>query len=222
MIKLAQLDNLKAVFFDLDGTLVDSALDIYLAMNAALDELGYPSVTQADVRIWVGRGAPQLCYCVLKHQQQTVDPEQQHKLLQVFMRHYEKNVCVDSKLYEGVSEFIEACQKRGLYMACITNKPYQPAHDLLQALNLLSPFQLLLGGDSLTHRKPHPESLLHALNYFAIKPEEALMIGDSRNDVEAAHAAGMPCYALTYGYNHGEPIQDCKPDLILDSLNQLL
>lgn len=222
MSKLNQLTSLKAVFFDLDGTLVDSAIDIYHAMNTALAELGRPYVTEQQVRLWVGRGAAQLVWCVLKHQEVEVSPEQQHDLLQVFLKHYEKNVCVDSKIYDGVLEFIQVCQQKNLFMACITNKPYEPAHDLLQALNLLSPFQLLLGGDSLTHRKPHPESLLHALHYFNIKPYEALMIGDSRNDVEAAHAAGMQCFALTYGYNHGEPVELCKPDLVLDSLRQLL
>ena len=221
-MKLSQLTDLRAVFFDLDGTLVDSAIDIYLSINSALAELGRPPVTEAQVRLWVGRGAAQLVHCVLKHQQVTVDSQAQHELVEVFLRHYQKNVCVDSRIYDGVLPFIAACQARGLSLACITNKPYQPAHDLLQALNILSPFQLLLGGDSLTHRKPHPESLLHALHYFDVKPHQALMIGDSRNDVEAAHAAGMPCFALTYGYNHGEPIADCKPDLILDSLQQLL
>lgn len=221
-MKLDQLTDVRAVFFDLDGTLVDSAIDIYLSINSALAELGRPPVTEQQVRLWVGRGAAQLVHCVLKHQQVTVDPQQQHALVEVFLRHYQKNVCVDSRIYDGVLPFIAACQAKGLALACITNKPYQPAHDLLQALNILSPFQLLLGGDSLTHRKPHPESLLHALHYFDLKPHQALMIGDSRNDVEAAHAAGMQCYALTYGYNHGEPIEDCKPDLILDSLQQLL
>ena len=221
-MKLDQLTDLRTVFFDLDGTLVDSAIDIYLSINSALAELGRPPVTEPQVRLWVGRGAAQLAHCVLKHQQQQVDPQQQHELVEVFLRHYQKNVCVDSRIYDGVLPFIAACQAKGLALACITNKPYQPAHDLLQALNILSPFQLLLGGDSLTHRKPHPESLLHALHYFDVKPHQALMIGDSRNDVEAAHAAGMQCYALTYGYNHGEPIADCKPDLILDSLQQLL
>jgi phosphoglycolate phosphatase len=222
MSKLDQLTSLKAVFFDLDGTLVDSAIDIYHAINAALTELGKPLVSESQVRLWVGRGAPQLVWCVLKQQQTEVSPEQQNQLLHVFLKHYEKNVCVDSKIYEGVLPFIEACQQKKLLMACITNKPYQPAYDLLQALNLLSPFQLILGGDSLTHRKPHPESLLHALHYFNLKPHEALMIGDSRNDVEAAHAAGMPCFALTYGYNHGESVALCQPDLVLDSLLQLL
>lgn len=222
MTKLNQLTSLKAVFFDLDGTLVDSAIDIYHAVNAALIELGRPLVTEAQVRLWVGRGAPQLVWCVLKHQQTDVTPEQQHQLLEVFLKHYEKNVCVDSKIYDGVLNFIDACHQQNLLMACITNKPYQPAYDLLDALNLLSPFQLILGGDSLHHRKPHPESLLHALNYFNLKPHEALMIGDSRNDVEAAHAAGIQCFALTYGYNHGEPVELCDPDLVLDSLQQLL
>lgn len=238
-MKLAELRELRAVFFDLDGTLVDSAIDIYHAMNAALATLGRPAVSEAQVRCWVGRGAPQLAYCVIKHQheQGITAPvhgsrpqanvhdslqEQQHQLLEAFLNHYERHVCVESRIYDGVEAFIQACQSQNLKLACITNKPYQPAHDLLQALDLLSPFHLLLGGDSVTHKKPHPMSLQHALHYFELEPHQALMIGDSRNDVEAAHAAGMQCVALTYGYNHGEPVADCNPDLVLDSLQQLL
>lgn len=236
-MKLAELRDLRAVFFDLDGTLVDSAIDIYHAMNAALATLGRPAVSEAQVRCWVGRGAPQLAYCVIKHQheQRITAPvhgsrpqahdslqEQQHQLLEAFLSHYERHVCVESRIYAGVEAFIQACQSQNLKLACITNKPYQPAHDLLQALDLLSPFHLLLGGDSVTHKKPHPMSLQHALHYFELEPHQALMIGDSRNDVEAAHAAGMQCVALTYGYNHGEPVADCNPDLVLDSLQQLL
>ena len=221
-MKLDQLTGIRAVFFDLDGTLVDSAIDIYHAMNAALADIGRPLVTEAQVRTWVGRGAPQLVHCVLKHQQVDVDSSDQHQLERLFLKHYQKNVCIDSQLYDGVLPFIAACQAKKLSLACITNKPYQPAYGLLEALNILSPFQLLPGGDSLTHRKPHPESILHALSYFNLKPHQAVMIGDSRNDVEAAQAAGVQCIALRYGYNHGEPIEDCKPDLVLDSLAQLL
>ena len=221
-MKLDQLGELRAVFFDLDGTLVDSAIDIYYAMNAALADLGWPLVTETQVRLWVGRGASQLAHCVVKLQQVEVDPKDQHRLLEAFLAHYQKHVCIDSKPYDGVAEFIAACQARHLYLACITNKPYQPAYDLLQALHLLAPFQLLLGGDSVTHKKPHPMSLLHALQYFDLKPHQAIMIGDSRNDIEAAHAAGMLCVGMTYGYNHGEPITTSKPDLVLDSLQQLL
>lgn len=221
-MKLAELGDLRAVFCDLDGTLVDSAIDIYHAMNAALAELGRPSVTEAQVRCWVGRGAPQLAHCVVRHQQVDADPHAQHQLLEVFLKYYQKNVCIESRIYDGVDAFIRACQAQNLKLACITNKPYQPAHDLLAALDLLAPFHLLLGGDSVTHKKPHPESLQHALQYFELKPHQAIMIGDSRNDIEAAHAAGMQCFALTYGYNHGEPVADCQPDLVLDSLQQLL
>lgn len=221
-MKLSQLSELRAVFFDLDGTLVDSAIDIYYAMNAALTDLGWPLVTETQVRLWVGRGASQLAHCVVKHQQVEVDPKNQHRLLESFLAHYQKHVCIDSKPYAGVTEFIKACQARKLHLACITNKPYQPAYDLLQTLRLLSPFELLLGGDSVTHKKPHPMSLFHALNYFELKPHQAIMIGDSSNDIEAAHAAGMQCFALSYGYNHGQPIAASNPDLVLDSLLQLL
>ena len=221
-MKLNQLNDLRAVFFDLDGTLVDSAIDIYSAMNATLADLGWPLVTEAQVRVWVGRGAAHLVHCVLAHQQTEVDPKAHAILLDAFLAHYQKNVCVDSKPYDGVVEFIAACQNRNLSLACITNKPYQPAYELLSTLNLLTPFSLLLGGDSVMHKKPHPMSLLKALDHFQLQPHQAIMIGDSRNDIEAAHAANMQCVALSYGYNHGEPIANSKPDLVLDSLLELL
>ena len=91
-MKLNQLNNLRAVFFDLDGTLVDSAIDIYSAMNATLTDLGWPLVTEAQVRVWVGRGAAHLVHCVLAHQQAEVDPKAHAILFDAFLAHYQKNV----------------------------------------------------------------------------------------------------------------------------------
>jgi phosphoglycolate phosphatase len=214
------LADFKAVFFDLDGTLVDSAADIHRALNHALDQFGLPQVTGAQVRAWVGRGASRLVDCALLH----VDGENalHPPLLDAFMQVYQQQVCIDSALYDGVIDCLNACQAQGLYLACITNKPYAPARDLLAALNILHPFSLLLGGDSLDHRKPHPAPVLHALSHYNLSAQQALMVGDSSNDVEAAHAAGVACVGLTYGYNHGIDIRVSKPDLVLDSLRQLL
>lgn len=216
---LGPFGGLKAVFFDLDGTLIDSACDIHQSLVLALNDLGLRSVNEQQVRHWVGRGASRLVDCAIKYL--GADPDLHAPLLNQFMLRYQANVCVHSEVYDGVLHCLEYCQTQQLHMACITNKPLLPAKKLLSQLNLLRYFGLVLGGDSFDHRKPHPAPLLHALAYYDVLPDQALMIGDSRNDVEAAHAAGIACAALTYGYNHGEPLQACAPDLLLDSLNEL-
>lgn len=205
---------------DLDGTLVDSASDIHLALNRALGDLGLAPVTGAQVRRWVGQGASRLIHCVLEHGHLT--HELHGILLAQFMKRYTEDVCATSTIYPGVREFLDACRADGITLACVTNKPYTPARDLLAALNLLDDFALLIGGDTLTQRKPHPEPLLHCVRHFEVPVASCLMVGDSRNDVDAAKAAHMKVVALTYGYNHGEPIADCHPDWLVDSLAALL
>lgn len=222
MNPLMNLSDKQLVLFDLDGTLVDSARDLFRAMNMALVALGRPLVTEQQIRLWVGKGASQLCSCVIHHQDPQFDPEQHHTLLEKFLEIYQHNVCVDSVVYDGVIDFLDQCQQHHKTLVCVTNKPYQPAVALLEALNLLDRFALVLGGDSLVHRKPHPLPLLHAMQYFSATAQQTLMVGDSRNDVEAARAAGIDCIVLSYGYNHGEDIQVCQPQLVIDSLKELV
>ena len=210
----------KLILCDLDGTLVDSASDIHHALNRALGDLGLAAVTEAQVRRWVGQGASRLINCVLEHGHLT--HELHGLLLAQFMSRYTAAVCDTSEAYPGVREFIAAARASGIRLACVTNKPYGPARDLLDALNMLDDFELLVGGDTLPHRKPHPEPLLHCLRHFEIDVADTLMVGDSRNDVEAARAAYMKVVALSYGYNHGEPIADSHPDWLVDSLASLI
>ncbi|OUY08977.1 phosphoglycolate phosphatase [Acinetobacter populi] len=222
MNPLFDISQRQLILFDLDGTLVDSARDLYRAMNLTLKDLGRPTVTEQQVRVWVGKGAAQLCGCVIQYQDQKLDPAQQQILLQHFLPVYQHNLCVETTIYEGVLDFLEYCKTQNKTLVCVTNKPYQAAVELLRQLNLLERFALVLGGDSLTHRKPHPEPLLHAMQYFGQSAAQTLMIGDSRNDVEAARAAGIDCIVLSYGYNHGEDIQLCQPQWVIDSLQQLI
>ena len=218
-VNLAQRD---LILFDLDGTLVDSAKDIYRAMNLTLVQLNRPQVTEQQVRTWIGRGAGQLCECVLKHQDGAFTSETHQHLLNQFLEIYENNVCVDTVLYDGVIEFLDYCQKAQKLIAVVTNKPYQATVNLLKAMDLLDTFDFVIGGDSLPQRKPSPEPLLHVMNHFNKTPAQTLMIGDSRNDVESARSAEIDCVMLSYGYNHGEPLQDCQPQVIADSLKELL
>lgn len=214
----------KLAMFDLDGTLVDSAADIAIALDRALADLGLPGVSEAQVRTWVGRGASRLVHCALEHQRHPVDAfEKLHEsLLARFMTRYQEDVSGHSTLYPGAAELLAACRGAGIALACVTNKPYAPARALLADMAILEPFDLLLGGDSLSRKKPHPGPLQHCLRHFGVAPGQALMVGDSRNDVEAARAAGVPCVALPWGYNHGEPIEACRPDWLLEGLVDLL
>jgi len=217
----------KVILLDLDGTLVDSAADIALSLNRALADLGMAAVSEAHVRDWVGRGAARLIEVALQHVRphHGQDPQKhavEAQLLAAFMARYQDAVCEASTVYPGVTEFLAATRAAGIRLACVTNKPYRPAVALLEALNLLDAFELVLGGDSLAHKKPHPEPLLHCLRHFQVHSSQALMVGDSRNDVDAAKAAGIKSLALPYGYNHGEPIADCAPDRLVASLAELI
>lgn len=217
----------KVILMDLDGTLIDSAADIALSLNRGLDDLGLPRVSELQVRDWVGRGAGRLVEVVLQHvvPHHGENPhrhEVEARLLERFMARYQDAVCEASTVYPGVREFIDAAHAAGIRLACVTNKPYKPAVALLDALNLLNDFELLIGGDTLAHKKPHPEPLLHCLQHFEVTAAQALMVGDSRNDVDAARAAGIKVVAVPYGYNHGEPITACAPDHLVASLAELL
>ncbi len=217
----------KLIMLDLDGTLVDSAADIALCLNQALADLAYHNVSEQQVREWVGRGAPRLIELALQHvspnyQTDAHRNEAQTALLNQFMQRYQVSVCQVSTVYPGVFEFIDAAEAAGIHLACVTNKPYAPARALLDELGLLPRMHLLIGGDTLAHRKPHPEQLLHCLRHFDVAAADALMVGDSYNDIEAARACGVRSLAVPYGYNHGQDIRQSQPDMLVNLLSEVL
>lgn len=221
-MSIARLDQRDLMLFDLDGTLVDSAADLFRAMNISLNILQMPLVTETQVRVWVGKGVSKLCESVLLHITGEVNGNQHQQLLQTFMQVYAAELCVDTRPYPGVTEFLAYCQDKQLKMACITNKPYHLARELLQQLQLLHYFHLVLGGDSLPQKKPHPLPLLHSAEVLQSQLDNTLMIGDSSNDVEAARQAGIDCIVVSYGYNHGEDIYACQPQQVVDDLRELI
>lgn len=222
MNPLFDLSQRQVIMFDLDGTLVDSARDLYRAMNLTLADLGRECVTEQQVRVWIGKGAAQLCRCVIEYQDEVFQSTAHEQLLARFLQVYQQNLCVDTTIYTGVVDFLDFCQAQDKTLVCITNKPYQAAVALLDQLGLLQRFALVLGGDSLAQRKPDPEPLLYAMRKFTQTTSQMLMIGDSRNDVEAARAAQIDCIVLSYGYNHGEDINACRPQVVIDSLAELI
>lgn len=219
---IANLAQRKVILFDLDGTLVDSAGDLYRAMNLSLERLALPQVTEAQVRVWIGKGTAIFCQSVLKHIKGEVDPLLQQQLLATFLEIYNADPCVDSKPFPGIMEFLQWGQQQEKIMICVTNKPELPARQILDDLAMSEYFVDVIGGDRFELRKPDPIQLLYCVGQFAENITECLMIGDSINDIEAARRAGMDCIAVSYGYNHGEDIQDCQPQQVVANLTELL
>ena len=215
------------IMYDLDGTLVDSVPDLAIAIDLMLADLGMPQAGEDKVRLWVGNGIPVMVQRALADdingdQPGRVDKELFNRALPLFEQYYDRELGLHSYLYPGVQEFLQTMTDRGVKQAVVTNKSEQFTEKLLKLKLIDQHFSLLLGGDSLEEKKPHPLPLLHVCKHFAISKEQSLMIGDSSNDIKAARAAGITVYALPYGYNHGLPIEQSNPDLVIDTLDQLL
>lgn len=137
-------------------------------------------------------------------------------------KHYAHSVDGGSLLYPGVKETLATLAAHNLPMALVTNKPTPFVAPLLQSLGIVDHFSLIIGGDDVVAKKPHPAPLFLVLGKFGLLPGELVFVGDSRNDIQAAQAAGCPCIGLTYGYNYGEPIATSQPDATLDHFHDLL
>lgn len=221
-MSIARLDQRNVILFDLDGTLVDSAFDLYRAMNLSLARLQLGEVTEAQVRVWIGKGTALFCQSTLQYLKGEVDPNLQQQLLDTFLEIYNADPCVDTRLFPGVLAFLQWGQQHNKTMICVTNKPEQPARKIIEILQLNDYFADVVGGDRFEVRKPDPKPLLYCAETFNASIEQCLMVGDSSNDVEAARRAGMDCIVVSYGYNHGEDIRNCQPQQIVDDLTELL
>lgn len=222
LMNIAQLDRRELMLFDLDGTLVDSATDLYRAMNMSLNVLQLPLITEQQVRVWVGKGTSIFCHSTLEYLTGEVDPAQHKQLLDTFLQIYNAEPCVETRPFHGILEFLEWGLQQKKTMICVTNKPELPARMIVEALGMSKYFVDVIGGDRFEERKPHPRQLLHCVEEYQVEKSQTLMFGDSSNDVEAARRAGIDCIVVSYGYNHGEDIQDCQPQLVVDDLRELI
>ncbi len=209
----------RAVILDLDGTLLDTAADLAAATNLMMIELGREPLPQATVASYIGKGVEVLVHRALGGSLDArVDQDLHTRGHDAFMRHYQVENGRHSRPYDGVVEGVAAMRAKGLRLACVTNKPKSFADPLLDHFGLAQCFELIVGGDSLPLRKPDPMPMLHVAQRFEIDPLEIVAIGDSLNDALAARAAGMPVFAVPYGYNEGRDVRTLDVDAVFDSL----
>lgn len=211
----------RAIVIDLDGTLIDTAGDLAAAANRMLVDLGRTPVDPAVIRGFIGNGVMELVRRTLRLMSEPTEQEAQ-RAFALFMQHYQAHLHDSSRPYPGVAETVEALRRQGRILGCITNKRDELTQPLLKALGLHHPFQLILSGDTLPQRKPDPLPLLHASRVLGIPAAEMLLVGDSRNDTEAAFGAGMPVVCVTYGYNGDQDVRELNPDAVIERFPDLL
>ncbi len=210
------------ILIDLDGTLVDSVPDLAWCVDEMMRQLGLPARGEAGVRNWVGNGVERLVRRALVGQLEGEPDEAEfQRAYPIFLQLYAENNAGRSSLYPGVREGLDALKAAGYHLGCVTNKAARFTHPLLAQLGLKNDFQIIIAGDDLAEKKPHPLPLLHAAETLGAEPERSLMVGDSRSDVKAARAAGFQIVCVSYGYNHGENIRIYEPDAVIDDLTQL-
>lgn len=212
----------RAIFFDLDGTLVDSVPDLAEAARRMLAELGEPTRTDAEITTFVGKGIPVMVERALTVGRAPVSAERHAQAVASFMRHYEDTNGKLTRAYPGVAETLPQLKARGLKLGVVTNKAEAFIAPLLDELGLGAYFDCLIGGDTLPRKKPDPDPLWHGCELLGVPHEAALMVGDSGNDALCARRAGIPVLLLTYGYNEGVPVDTEDCDGLLSSLTGLL
>jgi phosphoglycolate phosphatase len=214
--------SVRAIVVDLDGTLLHSAPQLAEAANRMLLEIDYAPVPQEILAGYIGNGMAWLVKRALTGEMHaTPDAALYEHAMPIFEKHY-TDLLLGSKPYDGVTEGLEAMRAAGFRMGCITNKAARFTGPLLEGTGLAKFFEIVISGDTLPKKKPHPLPLRHAAKFFGLPVEQLLLIGDSLNDTLAARAAGCPVFCVPYGYNHGEPVETLDTDAVIADLSAAL
>jgi phosphoglycolate phosphatase len=210
-----RFDRVRALVFDLDGTLIDSKLDLALSIGATLKHMGRTSLPHETIYSYVGNGAATLVRRALGPSVTDSEAEQGHKF---FLAYYREHMLDNTVTYPGVREALEAL--KGHPMAVLTNKPVRFSQHILEGLGIAGYFRYVYGGNSFETKKPDPEGMNVILRSFGVPPGEAMLVGDSDVDVRTARNAGAWACGVTYGLGL-DSMRACPPDLMLDNLAEL-
>ena len=214
--------SIKLVIFDLDGTLIDSRLDLVHSVNAALRHIGRPALPEDVIASYVGDGAPVLIQRALGGE--TIDEGPVRKGLEFFLSYYREHKLDHTTVYPGIVEALAAIQHSGngtpRKMAVLSNKPVGPSRAIVDALGLGGFFAQVYGGNSFASKKPEPEGALKLLQESGAQPDQAVIVGDSHTDIETGQNAGLWTVAVTYGFAP-HTLEDQHPDIVVDHPREL-
>ncbi len=209
--------NIELLVFDLDGTLIDSELDLALSVNAVRESMDLEHLENHVIAGYVGDGAPMLIRRALgpEASEEAVDQG-----LEFFLRYYADHMLDNTRLYPGVAESLEAFREAGAKMAVLTNKPEKFSRHIIAGLELDGHFFEIFGGNTFESKKPDPEGLLRLIDDAAVSPETTLMVGDTSVDILTARNAGANSCGVTYGLRP-ESLKQHPPDFLVDSMPEL-
>jgi phosphoglycolate phosphatase len=205
------------LIFDLDGTLVDSRLDLANAVNAVRSHMGLSILTNERVYSYVGNGAPVLIRRALGDQATEAEVKQG---LEYFLEYYGKHDLDYTTLYPGVRESLDRFRDAGKRMAVLTNKPVRMTRSIIEGLGVRDHFFRLYGGNSFEQKKPHPIGVETLMREAGVDRARTMMIGDSSVDIQTARNAGIASCGVTYGFQP-ETLADPAPDILVDRMEQL-
>jgi len=205
------------IIFDLDGTLIDSAKDLAISMNATREHLGMAPLDPALIYSFVGNGAPMLV-------RRALGPGASEQLVQdglsFFMKYYRMHALEHTQLYPGVRELLDALAGNHT-LAILTNKPVKISFDIVAALGLVPHFQRVYGGDSFAEKKPDPVGILTLMTETATTAQNTWMVGDSSVDVQTARNAGVRSCGVAWGFQP-ESLETIRPDMLIHSPGEML
>jgi phosphoglycolate phosphatase len=208
----------RGVLIDLDGTLLDTVPDLAAAVNAMLADFARGPLPVEQVAAYIGKGADVLVHRALTESMEgRADDDAFQRGKASFYGHYRRENGRQAVVFAGVHEALTLMRRQGLGLACVTNKPREFTHDLLERVGL-DDFDVIVSGDDTVEKKPHPAPMLHACGLLKVLPHEAAMIGDSENDVLSARAAGCRVIVVETGYNEGRPVSELDADAIVPGL----
>lgn len=208
--------------FDLDGTLLDTAPQIAEAANRMLVALGKPMLPQAQISTYIGEGVQNLIKrCLTGNLHDEPDAELFARAQPLYHDFYANNA-TDSQPFPRVMPALQQLQSQGYLLACVTNKPEKFTLPLLEKAGLADFFEIVVSGDTLPKKKPDPLPLLHICQKLGALPAEAVLVGDSETDVQAAHAAGCFVVTVPYGYNQGREIDVATVDATVQQLTEVV
>ncbi|MVA97752.1 phosphoglycolate phosphatase [Nitratireductor sp. CAU 1489] len=208
------------IVFDLDGTLIDTAPDLIASLNHALADHGLAPVSPASMRAFAGLGGKAMIERVHAERRVRLEPETSALMVETFLAHYGDTIPGTSLPYHGATPALERLAAAGFALAICTNKPQAMTERLLEALKLTAYFSAVCGADRFSFRKPDPRHLTETIALAGADPRRAVMIGDSRNDVATAKAAGIPVVAVEHGYSD-IPVRALEPSRVISHFDEL-